>query len=156
MVINKRVIVGAIAFAVVIVVYGILLLNGIAYQKTTINQPTAYLTIIAPGSIPTQDLSLLMATPTATLDPSFGDMKGISLNLYVQISGTSGVGLKIREEPGLTNDMKYFLASESEVFQVTDGPVSKDGLIWWKLATPYDQKRQGWAAADYLSVIEGQ
>jgi hypothetical protein len=156
MVINKRVVVGAIVFAVVVVVYGILLLNGIAYQKATINQPTAYLTILAPGLIPTQDLSLLVATPTATLNPSFGDLKGIHLNIYVQISGTSGAGLKIREEPGLKNNMKYFLASESEAFQVIDGPVSQDGLIWWKLVTPYDQKRQGWAAADYLSLIEGQ
>jgi hypothetical protein len=49
-----------------------------------------------------------------------------------------------------------FVANESEVFQVIDGPVKKDNLIWWKLVTPYDQARQGWAAADYLSLIENQ
>lgn len=155
MVINKRVITGAIVFAVALVIYGILTLNGVAYQKATVNQPTAYLTVIAPESIPTQDLSLLSATPTPTLDASIGDLKGIHQDIYVQIFGTSGAGLRIRQDPGLNTKMN-FLAGESEVFKVIDGPVVQDGLIWWKLVTPYDQQRQGWAAADYLAVIEGQ
>jgi len=155
MVINKRVVVGTIIVAVALAVYGILALNGIAYQKITIRQATAYLTVIPPASIPTQDLSLLAATPTATPDASLGDLKGVHLKAYVQISGTGGVGLRIRQSPGLSSTMN-FLANESEAFQVIDGPVSQDGLIWWKLETPYDQARQGWAAADYLSLIEGQ
>ena len=155
MVINKLVIAGATVVAILIVIYGILTLNGIAYQKTTVNRATAYLTVIAPGGIPTQDLSLLVSTPTPTLDTSLGDLKGIKLKLYVQISGTSGLGLRIRKTPGLQGDMN-FLGAESEAFQVIDGPILQDGLIWWKLVTPYDQNRQGWAAADYLSLIEGQ
>lgn len=155
MVINKRVIAGAIIVALALVVYGILFLNGIAYQKTTFKQATAYLTVIAPPSIPTQDLSLLVATQTPTLDTAFGDLRGIHLKSYVQISGTAGAGLRIRQSAGLSSPMN-FLAKESEVFQVIDGPVSQDGLIWWKLITPYDQGRQGWAAASYLSLIEGQ
>ncbi|MHC1741257.1 MAG: hypothetical protein AB9897_09135 [Anaerolineaceae bacterium] len=155
MVINKRVIAGAIVIAIAIVVYGILTLNGIAYQKTTTNQATAFLTVIPPESIPTQDLSLLSSTPTPTQNTNLGELKGIQINLYVQISGTSGVGLNIRNEPGLAGE-KHFLANESEVFLVVDGPISQDNLIWWKLKAPYDQQRQGWAAADYLGLIEGQ
>jgi hypothetical protein len=155
MVINKRVIIGATLIAIVLVIYGILTINGIAYQKSNTQQVTAYLTVIAPDGIPTQDLSLLIATPTPTVDTSLGDLKGIQVKKYVQISGTSGSGLKIREEPGLESKMN-FLAGDAEVFQVVDGPVQKDNLIWWKLVTPYDQARSGWAAADYLSLITGQ
>jgi hypothetical protein len=155
MVINKKVIAGAIVVALAITVYGLLTLNGLAYQRATSRQATAYLTVLAPGSIPTADISLLSATATPTVDTSLGDLKGIQLNLYVQISGTSGVGLKVRQDPGLNGTMN-FVANESEVFQVIDGPVKKDNLIWWKLVTPYDQARQGWAAADYLSLIENQ
>lgn len=155
MVFNKKVIIGAVIVAGILAFYGILTLNGIAYQKETVEQATAFLTVIAPQSIPTQDLSLLYSTPTPTVNPDLGDLNGIRLKLYVQISGTSGVGLKIREAPGL-NSTVNFVANESEVFQVIDGPVQQDGLIWWKLSTPYDNSRQGWAAADYLSLIEGQ
>ena len=155
MVINKRVVIGALVLALALVIYGILTLNGVAYQKSTLNQATAYLTVIAPESIPTQDLSLLLATPTATVDSSIGDLKGIQINKYVQITGTSGSGLNIRQDPGLNGSLK-FLASDQEVFLVTEGPVQKDNLIWWKLVTPYDQGRTGWAVADYLTLIEGQ
>jgi hypothetical protein len=155
MVFNKRVIAGAILVSIALVIYGILTLNGIAYQKANTQEAMAYLTVIAPGEIPTQDLSLLVATPTPTVDTSLGDLKGIQVKKYVQISGTSGSGLRIREEPGLESKMN-FLAGDAEVFQVIDGPVQKDNLVWWKLVTPYDQGRFGWAAADYLSLITGQ
>jgi hypothetical protein len=155
MVINKKVIAGAVAVALAVIIYGFLALNGVAYQQTTTHQATAYLTVLAPGSIPTANISLLSATATPTLDTSLGDLKGVRPGLYVQISGTSGVGLKIRQDPGLDGAMN-FVANESEVFQVIDGPIKKDNFIWWKLVTPYDQGRQGWAAADYLSLIQQQ
>ena len=155
MVFNKQVIIGAAFVAVLLAVYGILTLNGINYQKSVLVQATANLTVIAPESIPTQDLSLLAATPTPTPDASMGDLKGVQIGKYVQISGTNGSGLKIRGEPGLNSQMN-FLANDSEVFQVMDGPVKQDELIWWKLVTPYDQARLGWAAADFLTLIEGQ
>lgn len=155
MVINKRVIIGAAFVAILLAIYGILTLNGINYQKSEVAQATANLTVIAPESIPTQDLSLLVATPTPTPDTSLGDLKGIQIGKYVQISGTNGSGLKIRGEPGLNTQMN-FLANDSEIFQVMDGPVKQDDLIWWKLVTPYDQARLGWAAADFLTLIEGQ
>jgi hypothetical protein len=155
MVINRKVIAGAIAVALAVTIYVFLTLNGVAYQQATTRQATAYLTILAPGNIPTADISLLSATATPTVDTSLGDLKGIRPNLYVQITGTSGVGLKIRQDPGLNGTMN-FVANETEVFQVVDGPIKKDNLIWWKLVTPYDRGRQGWAAAEYLSLIQNQ
>ena len=50
--------------------------------------------------------------------------------------------------------MLKFLGAESEVFQVKDGPRSADSLTWWYLVAPYDANRNGWAAADFLAVIE--
>gem|GEM_PF-467536 len=155
MVINKRVLIAAVLIAIVLVVYGILTLNGVNYRSQQDHPATAYMTLIAPGAIPTQDLSLLQATPTATVDPALGDLKGIQVGKYVQISGTGGAGLNVRADAGLNGKM-IFLASESEAFRVIDGPVSQDNLIWWKLSTPYDNERQGWAAADYLALIQGQ
>jgi len=155
MVINKRVVIGAIITFSVILLYGFLTLNGVAYQKTIRGQTTAYITVIAPASIPTQDLSLLFVTPTPTVDPSFGDLSGIGIGKFVQITGTDGAGLKIREQPGTASKVN-FIASDLEAFQVLDGPVKLDDIIWWNIVTPYDSSRQGWAAAPYLAIIDQQ
>lgn len=155
MVINRRVIIGAIIVVIAILIYGILGLNGVSYQKTISGRTTAYLTVIAPAFIPTQDLSLLFITPTPTTDPSFGDLQGIQIGKFVQITGTQGVGLKIRKQSG-TGSSVNFIANDLETFQVIDGPVMKDDIVWWNIVTPYDPSRQGWAAASYLTLIENQ
>jgi hypothetical protein len=36
---------------------------------------------------------------------------------------------------------------------VVGGPVELDGYVWWQLNAPYDESRQGWAAQDYLNII---
>jgi len=46
-----------------------------------------------------------------------------------------------------------FLAYDSEVFVVKDGPREVDGYTWWYLTAPYDDTRVGWAAADFLSYV---
>jgi hypothetical protein len=70
----------------------------------------------------------------------------------VQINGTEGQGLRIRAEPGL-GGVFQFLAYDSEVFVVQDGPREVDGYVWWYLVAPYDETRVGWAAADFLTYI---
>ena len=155
MVINKRVVIAASIIAMLLVIYGILGLNGLNYQKTITGQATAILTVIAPAEIPTQDLSFLFMTATPTTDPAFGDLKEVSVDSYVQIIGTSGAGLKIRQNPGTGSDTN-FIASDSEVFQVIGGPILQDNIVWWNVVTPYDNARQGWAAADYLTIIENK
>jgi hypothetical protein len=153
MVINKYVIIGAIAVAIILLMYGILGLNGFTYQKSISGQATAFLTVIPAKSIPTVDSSLMFTTAIPTIDPALGDLGGINLGKYVQIVGTDGLGLNIHEEAGKESPAK-FIAAESEVFLVIGGPIQKDDLLWWQLATPYDESRQGWAAADYLSIIQ--
>ena len=153
MIINKRVIFGAIFIAAILVFYGVLALNGYTYQKSISGQATAFLTVLPAGTIPTVDTALMFITPTATIDPAIGDLMGIAVGKYVQIEGTEGAGLNVRAVAG-KDTSAIFIADESEVFQVIGGPELKDGIVWWQIATPYEDARQGWAAADYLSVIE--
>ena len=77
---------------------------------------------------------------------------GIAVGMYVQISGTEGYGLQIREAPGVGSQPK-FLAMDAEVFLVIDGPKDQDGYTWWLLKAPYDETRTGWAASKYLQAI---
>ena len=90
------------------------------------------------------------STATATLLPLESGELGIGS--YAQITGTGGVGLNIRNAPGLSSEIE-FLGFDAEVFEVRDGPVEADGITWWYLVTPVDENRAGWAAADYLSVV---
>jgi len=100
--------------------------------------------------IPTQTPTI---APTATenLPPSpLPNMIGIGST--VQIFGTDGEGLNIRLDPGLTSDI-VFLAYDSEVFEIGEGPQVIDNITWWYLFTPIDSSRGGWAASNYLSLI---
>jgi len=94
------------------------------------------------------------APPTPTTDPfaSPTSPAGIAIGNYVQINGTEGQGLRVRSEPGLDGEFQ-FLAYDSEVFLVQDGPRDVDGYTWWHLVAPYDETRVGWAVADFLSYV---
>ncbi len=111
---------------------------------TLIPAPTLTPVII----IPTSD----QATPTATSQAPV-PAGGIGLGMYVKITGTNGNGLNLRTEPGTASPIR-FLGMDDEVFQVKDGPKQVDNLIWWYLQAPYDTARNGWAAANYLTVIQ--
>ena len=146
------VLLGAVGVAVFLTIASILILSFI--QLPTNPEPTAALLIIpAPTGtpyLPTATASLV-PSPTSNLPPS--PLPGmIGVGAYVQIYGTEGTGLNIRDDAGLTTDIN-FLAYDSEAFEVRGGPVEIDGFTWWYLVTPVDENRFGWAAANYLSVI---
>jgi uncharacterized protein YraI len=69
----------------------------------------------------------------------------------VQVSGTEGAGLSIRSDAG-TGHERLDVALDGERFVVIEGPVEADGLTWWKIQSVADPERQGWAAADYLTL----
>jgi hypothetical protein len=94
------------------------------------------------------------APPTPTIDPfaTATSPAGIAVGNYVQISGTEGQGLRIRAEPGLGGEFQ-FLAYDSEVFVIRDGPREVDGYVWWYLVAPNAETRVGWAAADFLTYV---
>ena len=112
----------------------------VAADLTVIPLPTATLRV----PTPTTDASL---AASLTAQPN-----QISLNSYVQISGTGTDGLRIRSAPGLNSDT-VFRGEESETFIVKDGPRQADGYTWWYLVAPYDSTRAGWAAAEFLAVV---
>jgi len=148
---SKKVVIGASLIAIVVLLYMFLLLNGITYQQQVTATKKASLEIIPAGQIPTADTSLLIITPTSTL-PAQAEVNGVTIQKFVKIEGTGGVGLRIRRNPGVDAEI-VFLANESEVFIVIGGPEEKDGILWWQLTTPYDDSRSGWASADYLVAV---
>jgi len=101
-------------------------------------------------------------TPTATRFPTDtpnmrpSPLPGmIGVGSTVQIFGTEGSGLNIRSEAGLTGTVR-FVALDSEIFEVRDGPQEVNDITWWFLVTPLDESRNGWAAANYLSLVSSE
>jgi hypothetical protein len=146
---NKWVILGALlltGFLLLITAISIGLTA--SHQSSDVGFAPADVTMI-PASTSTSS-----APPTPTIDPfaSPTSPAGIAVGNYVQITGTEGQGLRIRKAPGLDGEFE-FLAYDSEVFVVQDGPRDVDGYVWWYLVAPYDDSRVGWAAADFLSYV---
>ncbi len=115
--------------------------------------PAGVTVIPLPSATPTA-LPLPTATPSPEPNLPPSPPPGvIAAGAFVQISGTAGEGLRLRSEPGLGGAVNY-LGMEAEVFQVQDGPVEADGYTWWYLVAPYDATKQGWAASNYLQVVQ--
>jgi hypothetical protein len=151
--IRERILWGAALIFILCCIYSFLLLNGFSYKKSITSTPQANILLISESEIPTIDIGLLTSiTPTVTVDPLIESQSGIQTEMYVQISGTGGSGLNIRNSPELSSSSN-FIAGESEVFRVIGGPVSQDEYIWWQLLASYDETRQGWAVENYLHVI---
>lgn len=135
----------------------VLLLSVVSFtqpSQTPVGLVTAMLTVIlAPTDTPAPP-TLEALTPTVMRDvPPEPGAGVLSIGNYVQVSGTEGDGLRLREGPGLSYDPQL-LGLESEVFQIVDGPQQADGYTWWHLSAPYDQTRSGWAVSNYLLYVE--
>lgn len=97
---------------------------------------------------------LVVATPTNSLEESENPgTEGFKIGSVVQIYNTDGAGLRLRSNPGTASSVQ-FIGEELELFTVVNGPSEQDGYVWWYLESPYDKSRSGWAAANYLRVIE--
>jgi hypothetical protein len=147
--VNKWVILGALAFAGLL-----LLITAVAIGLTSARRNSEVGFVPANVTVIPAPTGTSGAPPTPTIDPfaSPTSPAGIAIGNYVQITGTEGQGLRIRAEPGLGGEFQ-FLAYDSEVFVVQDGPREVDGYVWWYLVAPYDETRIGWAAADFLTYI---
>lgn len=117
--------------------------------------PSPDLTVIpypsdTPTATPTVTPSVTPeASPSAT-PPAAGTF---DLGELVQVQGTQGDGLRLRTAAGLGAEIR-FVALESEVFEVQDGPIEADGYMWWFLVNPYDSSMQGWGVANYLRTAD--
>jgi hypothetical protein len=84
--------------------------------------------------------------------PPAGEVK---IGEYVQVFGTGDAGtLNLRAEPSLAAPVNY-VALEREVLQVQAGPKEANGITWWYLVDPASSTRSGWAAQNYLQVVQG-
>lgn len=147
--IPRRVILGSISFAFLALLFVIAITFIFGKQSSEAVAPTAEL-IVIPAATPTEIVLIKTAEPTPTSTDNVGGP--FTIGMYVQIAGTGGVGLYIREAPGVKSPAR-FLGMDSEVFQVKDGARQADGLLWYLLEAPYDVNRSGWAAADYLNLV---
>lgn len=136
---------------------GWLLVWGIAVSLRTSDTPTApaptLMVIYAPSATPTASPTPRV-TPTPTLNVPPPPPPGVlAPGAYVQISGTGGDGLRLRADAGLNAEVR-FLGLEAEVFRISDGPREVDGYVWFNLVAPYDETRTGWAASNFLAVVQ--
>lgn len=147
--INKWVILGALGLAGLL-----LLITAVAIGLTSAPRNPDVGFVPADVTVIPAPTGTSGAPPTSTIDPFATPTSpaGVAIGNYVQITGTEGQGLRIRAEPGLGGEFQ-FLAYDSEVFVVQDGPREVDGYVWWYLVAPYDETRVGWAAADFLTYI---
>ncbi len=112
-------------------------------------QEKALLTVIpAPTLTPT----VYATKEPQTLDIHYVSEDGLSIGTYVEVYDTGNTGLSVRPQPG-TGGYLNFVAQEGERFTIVDGPDSKNDYIWWKLESPNDPDRSGWAVSDYLKPV---
>ena len=147
--INGWVLLGAILVAGGLALVTALIIFLLPAPSAAVPDLVQAMTIIpAPTLTATPPQMIETATPTAA--PSIG---GISVGSYVQITGTDGQGLRLRSGPGIDNPPRL-LGMDAELFMVKDGPRQADDFIWWFLEAPYDPERSGWAAENYLTVVD--
>ena len=145
--------VAVLVLAAAIVGLGYLLIKLATTGEPKVEQTPVYNITLIPA--PTETAVVLTPTPEDTSTPESPVLlpEGvIGMNAYVQVTGTEGLGLRMRAEPG-TSAAINFLAADEEVFKVIGGPVTQDGYTWWQLEAPYDQTRVGWAADSFLAAI---
>ena len=148
------IIVGAIAIGLALVAGAFALLEYTRPVPAPPGPPTAEMAVI-PAPTPTVPIPTLPpASPTPTMDVPPAPIPGVlSPGAIVQIIGTGGEGLNLRAIPGLESNIQY-LGLESEVFTIVEGPVEKDGLVWWRLVGFYDETRSGWGASNFLEIVQ--
>jgi hypothetical protein len=153
--INIKVIIGAIVFAICVFAVLVAILWSIK-AKANIQVPATAIfhtidvateTPIAPHITPTRES---LPTSSQQVPPPSGD---IAIGDYVQVSGTRGNGLRLHKEAGVASEVRY-IAIEAEVFMVKDGPIDTDGYIWWLLQDPYTKNAVGWGVGNYLVVVQ--
>ena len=153
-IISPWVIIGAILIGLLLVAGAFAVLDYTRPQPAQPGIPTAEIAMIsAPTSTPVITAAPPQ-TPTPTADIPPAPIPGVlSPGAIVQIVGTGGEGLNLRAIPGLQSNIQY-LGFESEVFTIVEGPVEKDGFVWWRLVGFYDETRSGWGASNFLEIVQ--
>lgn len=75
-----------------------------------------------------------------------------TVGVKVEISGTGGDGLRMREGPG-TDSQVLYLAREGEDCIILEGPQIDENLIWWKIQSLEEETKTGWSVQTYMTTI---
>jgi len=147
---------GGAAVGVLVLIAGLILLPLLTGDSAA-QAPTPVLTVIpypsetlTPTITPTPEPTDVLSA-TSTPPASAG---AFAIGQWVQIEGTEGDGLRLRDNAGLGGTV-LLVALESEVFEVRDGPQESAGYTWWFLVNPYDSTKRGWGVANYLRPSDG-
>jgi len=116
--------------------------TAIIWTPTASPPPTATAT---PAATAEDDEVGADVTPTASEE--------IAVGTYVQVAGTGGYGLSLREGPG-ANYARLAVAADGQVFLVVDGPQVSAGSPWWEIRDPDDEAQSWWAVGNYLQPTE--
>ncbi len=136
----------------ILILFAVFILLIFLPKKQTEENKIALITVIpALTSTPVVGLTIV-PTPTKEITETIASNYKFQVGEFVQITGTSGEGLRLRSEPGRSFSVN-FIGLDSEVFEVIDGPVESDGFIWWYLEAPYDKTRNGWSVDEYLQKV---
>ncbi len=151
---NIKVIFGGIIFSVGVFAVFV----GILWSaKASGNSPAPATAILNVIEAPTATPIVPMQTPTHVTTPESSQQApppsgDIAIGDYVQVSGTGGEGLRLHKAARVSSEVQY-VAIDTEVFTVKDGPVEADGYVWWQLQDPYTDKAAGWGVSNYLVVV---
>jgi hypothetical protein len=150
-----KVVIGAMIFGIGVFAVLLGILWSARANENSAIPATAILKII---EAPTQTPLISNPTETPAPTPASADQTtlpstDIAIGSYVQVSGTGGDGLRLHDTAGVSSKVNY-VAIESELFIVKDGPVETDGYIWWLLQDPYTDRATGWGVANYLVVAQ--
>jgi hypothetical protein len=152
---NIKVILGAIVFAIVVFAVLVAVLWS-AKVKSIVQVPaTAIFHIIeAPTETPLVPIGMATPLPAPTSSQQVPPpSSNIAIGDYVQVSGTGGDGLRLHKEAGVSSEVRY-IAIEAQLFLVKDGPIDSDGYIWWLLQDPYTENTEGWGVGNYLVIVQ--
>ena len=147
-------IVGAILFALFLVGLAFLVFRSQADKSQPAQSAPQYQVTLLPAPTETPTLAPSSVLPTPTLsDISILPADVVAVGRYVKVVGTQGLGLRMRAEAGTSAEVN-FLAMDDEAFKIIDGPIVQDGYTWWHCEALLDKTRAGWAAENYLQVLE--
>lgn len=146
--------IGALVVALILIGAAYLVFRARGGQRAPAPTNTGYqVTLLpAPTETPTAIPTALLPTPTLQ-DVSILPPDVVAVGRYVKVSGTQGVGLRMRTQAGTSGDVN-FIALDDEAFKIIDGPLVSDGYTWWLCEALLDKTRSGWAAENYLLVLE--
>lgn len=140
-------ILGGIALLLMLALCGLWSLYLLRGQMST-GGPTPTPIIWTPTPVPTST-----PLPTATDEPTPTTSPDIAIGRYVQVTGTGGYGLSLRDGPG-ESYTRVDVALEGEIFIIVDGPTLSGGSEWWKIRDPDNELREWWVIGNFLEPVE--